>query len=46
MGNGQGGPKKTHNPINSVIEGSYSQYIVDELFDTQFVYEQFDESIC
>ena len=46
VGNGQGGPEKTHDPINSVIEGSYSQYIVDGLFDTQFVYEQFDESVC
>ena len=46
VGNSQGGPELSRDPINSVIEGSYSQYIVDGLFDTEFVYEEFDESVC
>ena len=46
MGNSQGGPERSRNPMNSVIEGSYSQYIVDGLFDTEFEYERFDENAC
>ena len=46
VGNSQGGPERSRDPINSVIEGTYPQYIVDGLFDTEFVYEQFDEGTC
>ncbi|CAI8024285.1 hypothetical protein GBAR_LOCUS14114 [Geodia barretti] len=46
VGNSQGGPEGSRDPINSVIEGSYSQYIVDGLFDTEFEYERFDENAC
>ena len=46
VGNSQGGPERSRDPMNSVIEGSYSQYIVDGLFDTEFEYERFDENAC
>ena len=46
VGNSQGGPERSRDPINSVIEGSYPQYIVDGLFDTEFAYERFEESAC
>ena len=46
-GDSQGGPERSHNPINSVIEGHYSQYTMDELFDTEFLYGRFDDdSAC
>ena len=46
VGNSQGGSERSHDPINSVTEGSYPQYIVDGLFDTEFAYERFEESAC
>lgn len=42
-GNSQGGPERSRDPINSVIEGTYSNYIMDGLFDTEFEYDRFDE---
>ena len=43
-GNSQGGPERTRDPINSVIEGSYSQYVMDGLFDTEYMYDRFEEN--
>ena len=45
-GDSQGGPERNNNPVNSVIEGHYSQYIMDGLFDTEFLYNRFDDSAC
>ena len=45
-GDSQGGPERSRNPVNSVIEGHYSQYIMEGLFDTEFLYNRFDDSAC
>ena len=45
-GDSQGGPETSRNPINSVIEGHYSHYTMDGLFDTEFRYGQFEDSSC
>ena len=34
------------NANDSVIEGYYAQYVVADLFDTQFKYTQFDTDQC
>ena len=46
VGNRQGGPEGSHSPVESVIEGKYSQYNTGSLFGTEFEYEVFDESTC
>ena len=46
VGNFQGGPEFTHNPIESVIQGTYSEYMTSGLFDTSFKYQIFDDSVC
>ena len=46
-GSNQGGPiREIEEPNDSVIEGSYEDYRVQGLFSTQFVYAQFDDSMC
>ena len=45
-GDSQGGPERSRDPINSVIEGDYTQYITDGLFDTEFTYNHFDDTTC
>jgi len=46
-GNSQGGPERSHNPSESVIQGSYRQYETSGLFSTQFSdYSQFDDDVC
>ena len=45
-GNSQGGPERGHNPVESVIEGVYTQYTTDGLFETDFQYKQFDDDRC
>jgi len=41
MGNGQGGSAGLMSEMdNSVIRGKYTDYIMDSLFDTNFVYEE------
>ena len=46
VGNSQGGPEKSRNQEESVIEGSYKDYETSGLFDTDFLYEQFEDGIC
>ena len=46
VGNRQGGPERSHNPTESVIEGSQSQYETSSLFATSFAYSMFDTAIC
>ena len=47
-GNSQGGHsiEFAANYTDSVIEGHYTHYRVNDRFDTQFQYEQFDSSRC
>ena len=46
VGNSQGGPELSHNQTESVIQGYQSQYQTDGLFETSFIYEMFDETVC
>ena len=46
VGNKQGGPENSHDPIESVIEGDYSMYSTGGLFDTGFVFSRFDDDTC
>ena len=48
-GSGQGGPLgELESPQlrDSVIEGTYTDYIVSSLFETEFEYSRFDSSQC
>ncbi len=42
VGNGQGGPSGEKALLGSVIEGSYTDYITDSLFDTTFEYDRLE----
>ena len=46
VGNSQGGPEKSRNQLESVIEGSYKEYETKGLFDTEFKYSKFNDDIC
>ena len=46
VGNRQGGPVRSRNPTESVIEGSPSQYETSSLFATSFAYSMFGDSVC
>ena len=46
VGNKQAGPVGSHDPIESVIEGTVPQYKTTSLFATEFEYAEFDETIC
>ena len=46
VGNSQGGPEKSRDQNESVIEGSYKDYETSGLFDTDFLYERFEDGIC
>ena len=47
VGNKQGGAiYEVEDPNDSVIQGMYTEYIVDTLFQTSFMYGLFDESQC
>ena len=46
VGNKQGGPERSHNLAESVIEGTYTQYKTASLFATSFDFSEFDESLC
>jgi hypothetical protein len=46
VGNAQGGPETSHDSMESVIEGSQSQYVTSSLFDPEFEYNQFETSHC
>ena len=46
-GSSQGGAlSDLPGPKDSVIEGRYTQYIVDSLLQTNYTYSRFDESFC
>ena len=40
VGNGQAGPSGTSDLRGSVIEGRYSDYIVESMFDPTFIYDR------
>ena len=44
----QGGPERFYNQVESVIQGYQSQYQTAGLlnFETSFIYEMFDETVC
>ena len=46
VGNCQGGPEFSYDPIESVIQGTQSEYMTSGLFDTSFQYQMFDDSVC
>ncbi|CAI8024993.1 Extracellular matrix protein FRAS1, partial [Geodia barretti] len=46
VGNAQGGPSRSHDPRESVIEGKVDDYETSSLFSPIFLYAQFDESVC
>ena len=49
VGTGQGGPTyEVEDPNDSVIEGHYRDYIIDngDLFETTYKYVRFDEGRC
>ena len=46
VGNSQGGPERSHNQVESVIQGYQSQYETAGLFATLFYYGVFDEAVC
>ena len=45
-GNSQGGPAAEYGFRDSVIEGTYSEYSVSALHETNFKYSQFEEDRC
>ena len=46
-GSSQGGSvTEVMQPNDPVIEGSYRDYIVSELFASYFLYSQFNETVC
>ncbi|CAI7989837.1 hypothetical protein GBAR_LOCUS348 [Geodia barretti] len=46
VGDSQGGPERSNDPRESVIEGSVARYHTSSLFGTSFFYSKFDESQC
>ena len=46
VGNSVGGPELSHDLLESVIEGSQSQYVTGSLFETTFDFGMFDDSLC
>ena len=46
VGNKQGGPENSHSPVESAIEGDYTEYDTGSLFGTEFAYGVFDNSVC
>lgn len=46
VGDSQGGPSHSRDPVESVIEGNVYQYETNSLFATSFMYSNFEESIC
>ena len=49
VGNGQGGKlskEEISEPNDSVIEGRYTDYIVESTFATDYKYSHFDERKC
>ena len=46
VGNSQGGPSRSHNPEESVIQGKVDDYETSSLFSPFFVYNIFDEFQC
>ena len=46
-GNADGGPvAEVERPNDPLIEGKIQDYIVTEMFQTAFLYEQFEEKSC
>ena len=45
-GNSQGEKSVEYGDHESVIMGKFTDYIVDGLFETKFIYSQFDEDQC
>ena len=47
-GNAQGGPVREFEqaPADSVIQGKYSDYEVENILATEFTYSTFDEQYC
>jgi len=47
VGNSQAGPiQEVDAPNDSVIEGEYTDYEVDSMFATDFIYSHFETSRC
>ena len=47
VGNGQGGPiDEVDNPNDPVLQGEYTDYIVDDLYGTDFAFGHFVSSTC
>ena len=47
VGNGQGGPiDEVADPNDPVLQGEYTDYIVDSLFSTDFAFGHFETSRC
>jgi len=46
VGNGQGGETPELEGEDSVIEGEFSDYVVDGLFGYNFIFSQFEEDRC
>ena len=47
VGNGQGGPiDEVDDPNDPVLHGEYTEYIVDDLFSTDFAFGHFETSRC
>ena len=46
VGNSQGGPEKSRDQLESVIEGSYKDYMTNTLFDTNFKFAKFEDKVC
>ena len=44
VGNSQGGPSQSHNPVESVIEGRLSNYETRSLFAPEFLFRRFGET--
>lgn len=47
VGDSQAGPiDEVESPNDSVIEGDYTEYKVESIFATDFIYSHFDKSRC
>jgi len=47
VGNGQGGPtEEVDNPNDPVLQGEYTDFIVNDIFGMEFKYTHFDSSRC
>ena len=47
VGNGQGGPiDEVDNPNDPVLQGEYTDYIIDDLYGTDFAFGHFVSSTC